>query len=84
MLKSRINIFTPLLLLLLAVAIGISIHPVGLASQFRLLSEPFTTTGGPTNILKCNCLPGYLAKKTSTGSYVCMKLSDMKTTLACY
>lgn len=84
-LSTRFNIFLPLLLLFLAVAIGVSVRPVALAQHFRLLAEPFQPAESEASILKCSCMPGYLARKKKTGSgYECIKLSDMKTTLACY
>lgn len=38
---------------------------------------------GPT-IASCNCLPGYLPRRSPRGGFVCLKVADMKTTLPCY
>ena len=74
--KKENILYTVLLLLVFSAVAFVAMHHVKETSEASSVETFGNGPGLVTMAAKCNCMPGYVANKNASGSYVCKKLCD--------
>ena len=77
--KKENILYTVLIVVLFSAVAFVAMKYVTETYEMSSSVETFGNSSGPglvTTAAKCNCMPGYVANKNASGSYVCKKLCD--------
>ena len=73
--KKENILYTVLIIIIFSAVVFVAMQYVKETCQAPLSVETFGNSL-VTMAAKCNCMPGYVANKNASGSYVCKKLCD--------